>query len=372
MKKYLISGIGPGPTGVGRLMVQLTKEAKRHQYTNIYKFANKSIRKLIKERRFLQLFVELFFRTIKDVRFYFLIKDIKESEVILIHPQSLGIQNFKKLLEKNTIVKWYVMDNSFFCMKSYNYLNGECLKCLDSLNNIDNSCKPYPNPYAKDEYIEFMEFLRYKINSIKVYAQSDSHKELLKKFYGDGIDVSVVGMDTGEFDFSKQVKEDLDSERENTIVFHNHLVDAKGFSYAYELAKNLPQYRFVFPSRKPYNINADYKHIEFLDITWDCGLKDLVKKARLVLCLSMWSSPIEGALVKSIFYNGNVAVVNNMYGFNTEIPDDVILKLNKDIDLSKKQIENFMENNIEYTKSSQQWLKDRYNKYDITKIFERD
>lgn len=370
MKKYLISGIGPGPTGVGRLMTQLTKEADKYKYKSVYKFANKSVRKLLKEKRFIQLFIELFIRVIKGVRFNFLISTIKNSEIILLHPQSVGIENFKKLIKNNSMIKWYVMDNSFFCMKSYNYLDGECLKCLEDFGNIDSSCKPYPNPYSKNEYIEFMNFLKENISAIKVYAQSKSHKELLHKFYGQDVDITVVGMNTGEFEFSKIDLKQRSKFKNNTIVFHNHLVDAKGFSFAYNLAKKLPQYSFIFPSKQPIEIENVPNHIRFLDISWDNGLKTEVENASLVLCLSMWSSPIEGALVKSIYYNGNVAVMDNKYGFNTELPNDGVLKLENNLDIAVKQVEQFMSNTeTNYELKSKEWLIGQYNGFEIKKLF---
>jgi hypothetical protein len=369
MKKYLISGIGPGPTGVGRLVSNLVINSKLNGYSNVFVFANKSVRKLLNEKKYLDLSMELLQRIISKIAFKLKLIQIKDSEIILIYPQGIGIKNFKKLVNHNTIVKWYVMDNSFFCMKSYNYLNGECLRCLDSLKNIDSHCYPKPYPYNKDEYMSFLEFLKLNIQKIKLYAQSDSHKELLQEFYGKDIDVTVVGMDTGEFKFNN-IDNNPICQKNNTIVFHNHLVDAKGFSFAYEIAKNMPQYHFIFPAKKPTEINEVPSHIKFLDISWDNGLKEIVEKARLVLCLSMWSSPIEGALVKSIYYNGNVAVMDNRFGFNTEIPQNVILKLDYNLALAISKIDYFMKNeSSELSSLSRYWLQNTYLKYDISKLF---
>lgn len=370
MKKYLISGIGPGPTGVGRLMNNLIKSSKAYGYSDIFVFASTSVRKLLNEKKYFSLVKELFLRSLSKFMFRLKVTKIKESEIILIYPQGIGIQNFKKLVKNNTIVKWYVMDNSFFCMKSYNYLDGECLKCLDNFDSIDSSCKPHPYPYNKREYIEFMEFLKSNINNIKVYAQSDSHKELLHEFYGQDIDIIVVGMNTGEFDFSEINLKKKNNSDNNIIVFHNHLIDAKGFTFAYNLAKKLPQYEFIFPAKKPNDIENIPNHVKFLDISWDSGLKEIVEGARLVLCLSMWSSPIEGALVKSIYYNGNVAVMDNQFGFNTEIPNNVVIKLNYDLKLAIKKIDSFMQNeSFELSHLSRDWLKNTYLKYDISKLF---
>lgn len=369
MKKYLISGIGPGPTGVGRLMSKLVIHSSKFDYINIYKFANKSLRQLYREKKYFQLFLELFFRNAKGLYFKIMIQDIKNSEVILIHPQSIGIHNFKKLAISNHIVKLYIMDNSFFCMKSYNYLNGECLKCLNNLDDYDSTCHPYPNPYNQKEYNEFLHFLKNNINKFNLFAQSESHKNLLHKFYGNDIEISVIGMDTGEFTFDTDAQRRTHKSNKKTIVFHNNLIDAKGFKFAYQLAEKLENYYFIFPSKKPPEIQSVPKHIKFIDIRWDNGLKEMVLNADLILCLSMWSAPIEGALVKSIYYNGNVAVMNNLFGFSMEIPDDVVLKLSYNLNEAINEVNIFMNNNINFSEKSISWLKSIYQTYDIDKLF---
>jgi len=368
MKKYLISGIGPGSTGVGRLMNQLIIESNKHKYTNIYNFASQSVRRLLEDKKYRQFIVEVALRVINSIVFHLKINRINGSEVILIYPQGIGLKSFKKLIINNKVVKIYIMDNSFFCMKSYNYLNGECLKCVDDFRNYDASCSPLPRPFRVKDYTEFIEFLKSHIMNVKLFVQSESHKLLLQRVYGQEVAVTVIGMNTGEFDFTQKIKIKK-PRKKKTIVFHNHLIDSKGFQFALDLAIKLEQYDFIFPSRKPKNVQC-YENVQYLDITWDSRLKELVMEADLILCLSMWSTPIEGALVKSVYYNGNVAVMDNQFGFNTEIPNNAVLKLKYDLSIAMKQIDDFMQNtDLDYSDYSMKWLKKTYANYDVSKLF---
>ncbi|MDB4625963.1 hypothetical protein OAE01_02025 [Akkermansiaceae bacterium] len=197
MKKYLISGIGPGSTGVGRLMNQLAIESNKYKYTNIYNFASQSVRKLLDEKKYMQLIAEVIRRLFSSIIFHLQINRINDSEVILIYPQGIGLKNFKKLMINNKVIKIYIMDNSFFCMKSYNYINGECLKCIDNFENYDASCSPLPRPFRIKDYTQFIKFLKSNITNVNLFVQSQSHKFLVQRVYGQDIAVTVIGMNTG-------------------------------------------------------------------------------------------------------------------------------------------------------------------------------
>ena len=59
----------------------------------------------------------------------------------------------------------------------------------------------------------------------------------------------------------------------------------------------------------------------------------------------MWSSPVEGALLKSIKYNGCVSVANILSSFINEIPDDICLKLNpRSVTDSCKKLNDLLKN----------------------------
>ena len=58
--------------------------------------------------------------------------------------------------------------------------------------------------------------------------------------------------------------------------------------------------------------------------------------------MSLWSAPIEGALIKSSFFNDNVATVETRYGFENEVTFiKNQIRLSVDISEAKNQIESF-------------------------------
>jgi len=66
-------------------------------------------------------------------------------------------------------------------------------------------------------------------------------------------------------------------------------------------------------------------------MTWETGLAKEVKKAKLVLVPSLWSAPIEGALLKSIIFGRSVAVVDEPTAFASRLPDELVLRLPSDV-----------------------------------------
>jgi len=366
MKKYLISGIPPSHGGVGYLMYELESLAIKNGYEVIYPIhTNESIR----QKLFNPIFIikEVSKRFYSKLKYLKKIKKIINSEVILIHPQTIGYKQFINLINLNKKIKVYVMDNSFFCIKSYNVLNGsECLKCLNNLDSCDKYCKPFPSKYEKQENLTYLK--KYKKDSKKVsfYAQNTSQAKLIKKHFGNDTDVKVVGMKTGE-KFESIVTND--EHKEYDIVFHGSNHEAKGIDYVIELAKLLPNLSLYIPSKLD-NENLP-KNITHENITWSTGLREIIVNAKLILNPSIWSAPVEGALLKSIYYNGNVAGVTTEYGFINDIPDNVLLKLSANIKLAKKQVEDFFINSQSYEAKSKVWLEQFFEKEcNLSKLFE--
>ena len=349
MKKYLISGISPSFGGVGYLMYNLEKLATDSDYTSIYpRYKNKNIKKDITNPLF--ILKELSNRFLSKFTFNKSLKKIKNSEVILIHPQTIGYENFFELVKNNTQVKVYVMDNSFFCINSYNVLdNKECFKCLNNINNCDIRCESFPVKINKDSNQNYLKEYKHYSNKIKFYAQNRSQALLLQKHFGIDTDITVIGMKTGET-FHLNTKQTTQYD----IVFHGSNVEAKGIDYMIELAKILPQYSFFIPSH--LQINNLPQNITHQNISWSTGLEDLVINARLVMNPSIWSAPVEGALLKSVYYNGNVGVVDTEFGFVNDISDENLLKLSSDVKKAKLQIEQFFDNKTDLKGNSQKWL----------------
>ena len=131
-------------------------------------------------------------------------------------------------------------------------------------------------------------------------------------------------------------------------MFHGKPLIAKGILYFIELAIILPELSFFIPDTKE-NVklvfNADLpSNIFFKNITWETGLLEIVEKAKLVINPSMWSAPIEGALVKSAYFNNNVATVKTRFGFENEVSFvRNHLRLSPDFKVASVQILDFFE-----------------------------
>jgi hypothetical protein len=119
MNKFLISGVGPGPTGVGRLMKAAVPAYKSEGYCIITRRFPESVSPYLKNRQYFKLLTEISVRLIDE--FFFRIRPlfIFSSEVVFLHPQSSGFLLLIYLSLFNRVYL-YVMDNSFFCIRSYN------------------------------------------------------------------------------------------------------------------------------------------------------------------------------------------------------------------------------------------------------------
>lgn len=354
MKKYLISGIPPSDGGVGRLMHGLVKLAPDFGFESIYPVHINFSLKAFFTRPY-DVVRSLIFRKLYKNEFLNQIKRIKGSEVILIHPQTIGFHYFLELIKSNCRVKVYIMDNSFFCIKSYNTLNGsECIKCLNSLDNCDINCRPFPVSIDRGENIIHLELYKKFSKNIEFYAQSSEQKELLKLHFGSFTNIKIIGMRTDE----KLNKTSFKRSKGYDIVYHGENHEAKGIGYILKLSQNLLNYNILIPcDRKEVKIKIPIsENVIFKKMNWDSGLKTEVENAGLVINPSIWSSAVEGALLKSVYFNGNVAVISTQYGFVSSIPNEILLKLTYNTRHSAKIIENFFVKKNDMSEDSRKWL----------------
>ena len=99
--KYLISGIGPGKSGVGRLMKVLIPKYETSGYKIIYKRENNSIRKFLNSRRYGSAITEYFLRYLFNMLFLLKVYFIKNGEITFLHPQTAGFPLLFKLTKAN-------------------------------------------------------------------------------------------------------------------------------------------------------------------------------------------------------------------------------------------------------------------------------
>jgi hypothetical protein len=106
----------------------------------------------------------------------------------------------------------------------------------------------------------------------------------------------------------------------------------------------------------------DYPNITFKNMRWESGLKEHVMTSKIVLNPSLWSAPIEGALIKSILFNGAVGTFGFPYSFTSEIPNGNIIKLdNKSIEDSANILRNIINDKKKLNKlksNSKEWVKE--------------
>ena len=327
--------MGPGKTGTSRFVEYLISIADEHGFSILYPSRHENLKALLKVSLTKAILYFLKSRVCK-IAFFVKVYMIRDAEIVLIHPQKLGFFLSKRLINKNDRIKYFVLDSSFFCIRSYNYFHGvgECLRCIGFENKPLAECKTSPVIVPKNVFLDFQKFLFEQKSKIIFYVQSRGYKSLLKYHFGKDISVRMVGLMASDFEVNESISKiklfnDVVSlnQFKGYLVFHGADSEAKGVQYAAELASSLPEYCFIFPFAN--KMDDCPPNCLFKACTWDTGLSDLVVNADAVLCLSGWSAPVEGALIKSLLLNGVVIVRETKYGFAEEIPDNCIIRYAK-------------------------------------------
>jgi hypothetical protein len=367
MNKEIIiySGIQPGKKGTGNFVSFFINKFHEHNIKfNLvsYKTPNGGfLVKIAKKLGIIKILRSIYFMIVRGLSPQ---GEIIDSIVIIFHPQSIGLKITENLILNNKVYI-YVLDSFFFCKKSYNYIEGNngCLKCITRPQaSIENNCDFLLSVESDKDYENFQQVVSSNLDSICFLTQNHNHSLLLKKKFGETIDIIELGMliDLDEESFFNHKNRNL----EYDFVFHNTNLEAKGVLYFIELAKQMPKYRFLIPFSKS---DIHYKkneinyidNLEFISMTWETGLKEAIRKCKIVINPSLWSSPVEGALLKSIKNNGCVAVVPVDYSFQKEIPSDTVIHLEDNISESVKVLNNVIQSHAlitTYKLNSSKWL----------------
>jgi hypothetical protein len=334
MKKYIVSGVPISDTGVGRLMKGMLPEAESRGYklvTPCTTSLKEALKRLFLRQAILVLLQRLLGRSFLNLRLLL----TRNSLVLFIHPQTAGFENLFRLARRNRVYL-YVMDNSFFCVRSYNidpYEHSECLRCLGKLDNSHPDCQPYPVDYKKKKNISYLNLLIEFSSKIVFLAQNKNQEILLRKHFGENIECLIVGLNTGEIPLNgirEQATRGHIGDQAFDVVYHGSTQLAKGITYLVRLAQTLKDFSFFVPENKErcessIGYPIPYTNITFRECRWESGLKNVVSQARLVINPSLWSASIEGSLIKSVFYGAMVATVKTEYGFENELSKHVNL-----------------------------------------------
>lgn len=352
MGGFVVSGIGPSDSGVGRMMKRLSVVAFERGYKLICRRQGASLRGYLQQGKVMHAVSEVSARIRGVLAFNLAVGRIRESNVVAVHPQTLGYKNLFRMIENGNSVSLYVMDNSYFCVRSYNHLPGEagpCFKCLGGRFDSAARCTPFPANYSREENTHFLEKLMDFRQKIRFVVQNSNQGELLKHHFG-GISYRVAGLLTDEM---LDLPELYPHTSGYDVVYHAAAIEPKGILYLLQLARLLPDCKILVPARasdimdlcSKYGIDiTKCTNLAIVDMTWEGGLVSIIRQAKMVICPSLWSAPIEGALIKSIMWNGKVAVVDVDFSFVQELPDEVVLKLPTNVEYAASLVQIFLSN----------------------------
>lgn len=333
----IISGVPASMSiGAGRLVQHLITESYTYGPNSSIVFGgNKSAAAAaLRSKRYFAFTVAVLWhyllRAVLWMRLPFL---INRDRVVLVHFQEIGSRWCGFFINARTKPIWiYILDASFFCIRSYNHLPGEASECLRCCgggfeNAAANNCKPFPIRDGRS--IPFLEILKREAatGKLRFIAQNEGHAKLLQRHFGKDAIVKTAGLwtvDMGDMPVSR--KQSDTQEETYDVVFHADAKDAKGFPWMLQLAVACPELRFLFPFAMPahgcFPVNCHFRPMR-----WESGLREMIASSPMTMAPSLWSAPIEGALVKSILHAPRVAVPIIATAFSAEIPESLVAHL---------------------------------------------
>ena len=335
----LLSGIAPTTRGgTGRLLRSLVaeREAKALNVRFVLVGNRANVARSMVARDPLKLLVEAGRHYARRVSRHWLSHQpmfVGSPRLVVFHPQEIGTRWLDRVIAKRTArglkTEIFILDESFFCIRSYNQLPGEdtaCLRCLDQGTEpaLRFGCQPFP---IRDRWAgAFIHQLQKQAVAGKVifWTQTTGQVALLKKWAGGAVDARSVGLWTDDFDELETTPPEAAPLAD--VVYHGAWLAAKGGPWALRLAEAMPERRFLFPCRRPPGITPP-PNVIFRQMSWASGLAAQVRSTRLSLVPSLWTAPIEASLVKSIAHAPATAVITVPGSFAESLPADVALKL---------------------------------------------
>ncbi len=353
---YFISGIGPDTSGTGRLMQGLLAEkAAINNASAKFLFQYRKtvpIKKALKEKKYGAALKEMWSRA-KNGLFWsqlFFLSTFTKAPLVFFHPQSLTTKRAWKILHAwRGPIFYFVLDESVFCIRSYNHVFGDneaCTACIggNTKNIAKRGCEPFPLPDAFFQaYVENLYDFA-KTADITFLTQSTTQTELLSQHF-PAEKIKTVGLWTADWDELGYELEDVDEfvnpdpEYEWDVIYHGYFVSGKGADWLYAVAKHAPDVKFLFSCGRHTRVPLPVlPNVKFQYMTWATGLRDSMKKAKITMTPSLWSAPIEGALIKSILLSPMTGVVDVESAYSHILPDDLVHKFSQDPAQAAKQI----------------------------------
>lgn len=273
---------------MGRLVQRLSMVAPQYDYVFMSRRVPQSLRGRLRKGQINQAALEVVHRYREKQIFNREVARIRNSRVVAIHPQTLLYDNLFKLIDNGNRVSLYVMDNSYFCIRSYNHLQGEfepCFKCLGGSFHLAEKCNPFPVGYGKAGNITYLQkLLRYK-DKLHFILQNKNQLALLERHFGT-VSSSVVGLYSTDMLDRAEAESNSGSEYYD-VVYHAATVEPKGILYILHLAKMVPERTFFIPVSKTslvalgdrYGIDlGEYQNLVLKNMTWESGLASVVRQ----------------------------------------------------------------------------------------------
>lgn len=329
----IISGVAPGTSGTGWLLRGLLREIYQDKLP-VY-ILHKA------ERRSSSGFRVLYPGNLQArlchawSRFSFprkaLAASAKARRLLLLHPQTMGHDLFARIVESRRFTWTYVLDSYFFCKSGYNHLPAEslpCLRCLGS-NGEASVAQGCHDSFAAGPFTPSLrEWVRK--GKLGLVAQCKTQAGLLSAHFGHDTKVSIVPLHVPDIDPDHFAP----TPRSRPLaVFHASSHPAKGLGVVLALARQMPEWDFLLPFRlRELERVAGFAPTSLPNLivrpmTWETGLAEAVAKADAVLCPSLWSAPVEGALLKSLAANGVVLAYPHETSFASELPHGSFIPL---------------------------------------------
>jgi hypothetical protein len=152
--------------------------------------------------------------------------------------------------------------------------------------------------------------------------------ELLRKCFGRDVNFTINKMLIDDF---YEINNRASPVPVYDFGFHANLIDAKGLSYFLDLARAIPDAVFFIPT-PAIKILPMLVNLEAISSTWATGLELRLRQCKIVLCPSLWTAPVEAAVIKTMLLRKVVGLVKAPFSFANQLPDVCYIELTGNCD----------------------------------------
>jgi len=292
----------------------------------------------------LNRFLIIFFKNLYKFYLTLLLKFFSVNKLVIFHAQTISYKLSALLLLNSKDIEFYILDTNFFCKKSYNeYLGKPCFRCFEFFNPFQD-CNHHPY-YSNDiDYKKFIDAIKYSEKKITFIVQTKGYEKLLiNKYPLAKVKILKMKHDGLIYNNQKQNWNIKNDKILNDFFFHAHLTNPKGLKYFLELSKKMSDKKFILPGYKEFSELTN--NVVIKKISWGEVFIEELKKSKIILCPSVWTYPVESALIKSMLLKKAVAIIDIQNSFSKEIPNDCVIKLKGEVDNDSNTLNFFLNNN---------------------------